>query len=130
MCTENSKTAEELDQIDRENAEAARARVVESAAESVRAIVNDFAAAAIKGSEAEALALVDVLFLSASTEGLARLLSGMTSTESLNFGRSLSDDWAEINADNEAFINDQRAALANILAVLINTGAVSLMGKL
>jgi hypothetical protein len=42
----------------------------------------------------------------------------------------LSDGWARANADNAARINAQKAALANILAVLINAGAASLMAEM
>ena len=103
--------------------------VADIAAESLEEIIDDFARDAIKGAELGALEVVNRLLEGLNTKGVALLIGKMDTTEALNFGRVLSSDWTANNQVNALAISGQRETLAKILAMLINMGAVTLMGQ-
>ena len=95
--------------------------------EEIRRVLNEVAVAAVEGARAEALATVAWLLDSAPAAGLDRLPLSMTTAEAIAFGRLLSGGWDAANAANAGRIESQKAALAKILAALINAGVASLM---
>ncbi len=100
------------------------------AEEEIKAVLNDFAVAAVERSRAEAAAMVNHLFASMGSDGLERVLAGMTTSESLAFGQTLSAGWETSNMANAARVAGQKRALAKVLTALINAGAASLMAEM
>ena len=95
--------------------------------EEIKTFVDEFAAAAVENARGEAIKLVNRALDFAGPAGLSRMMANMSVGEILKLGQSLSVGWEEVNAANAARIAAQKAALAQILAVLINAGAASMM---
>ncbi len=100
------------------------------AKEEIKAILDEFAVAAVEHSRTEAIVLVNRLLASVGPKGMTNLLYRMSVGEALNFGRTLSAEWEASNADNADEIEAQKAVLAKILTLLINAGTASIMGEM